>query len=417
MSTLEPCIEYRGDRLAVDGVPLERIAKDVGTPAYVYSAEEIQQRFAALDAAFSFRDHLICYAMKANPSLSICRLLAKLGAGADVVSGGEFRRAVEAGIDPRKVVFSGVGKTDDEIAYALRKRALALNVESQEELDAVARVAGRLGVTARFTVRLNPNVDAGTHRHITTGRHDNKFGIDFRGALELYGRAQKDRRVKAVGIQSHIGSQITQVKPYREALSVILTLAERLARRGQKLEYIDMGGGIGITYRDEVPMPLETLAKEVRSQLSVWPGLKLLLEPGRFLTADSGVLITRVLYRKRTESTRFVIVDAAMNDLLRPALYEAYHPIVPVRRTRSAAVPVDVVGPVCETSDCFAKARPMPWPSQGDLWAVLKAGAYGFSMASTYNSRPRPPEVLVSGGSYRVIRARETFEDLVRHER
>lgn len=417
MSTLAPCFEYRGGRLSLDGVPLERIAREVGTPAYAYSASEIERRYVSIDAAFAGREHLICYALKANSNLSVCALLAKLGAGADVVSGGELRRALEAGFPGGKIVFSGVGKTDEEIALALRKGVKALNVESQEELAAIARVAGRLGRRARFSVRLNPNVDAGTHKHITTGRHDNKFGVDFAGALALYRAAKKDKRLEAVGVQSHIGSQITKVAPYREALGVLLRLVEKVTAAGVALEYVDMGGGMGITYKDESPLALETLASEVCAALAPWPKLKLLLEPGRYLTADAGVLLTRVLYRKRTENTRFVIVDAAMNDLMRPALYEAYHPILPARKSGAAEVPLDVVGPVCETSDCFAKGRALPWPKAGDVWAVLKAGAYGFSMSSTYNTRPRPPEVLVKDGRYSLVRRRESFDDLVRHER
>jgi len=417
MSTLAPCFNYRRGLLSAEGLPLDRIARAVGTPVYIYSARGLRDRFAALDRAFSSRDHLICYALKANSNLSVCRILARLGAGADVVSGGELRRAIGSGFDPRRIVFSGVGKTEEEIAFAVRKGALALNVESEEELGAIARVAKRLKKRARFSIRLNPNVDAGTHRHITTGRSDNKFGVDFPRALALYRKSRSNRNLHAVGIQSHIGSQITQIRPYREAVAVILKLVARLSSEGIRLEYADVGGGMGITYQNETPLPLNALAKEILTQLRPWPGLRLLLEPGRFLTADAGVLLTRVLYRKRTSRTRFVIVDAAMNDLLRPALYEAYHPILPVRRGNRSSVVLDVVGPVCETADCFAKGRRLPWPEPGEFWAILKAGAYGFSMSSQYNSRPRPAEVLVDGDSWRVVRARERFDDLVRHER
>lgn len=400
-----------------EGVAVEKLAQEFKTPVYVYSARSICDRFKSLDFAFRAREHLICYALKANPNAGICRLIQRLGAGAEVVSGGELRRALAAGFDPRKVVFSGVGKTTEEISYALKQRVLCLNVESEEELDAVSRIAHRLKLQAPFSVRLNPDVDAGTHRHITTGRYDTKFGVDAARALRMYRRARRDPQLRTVGIQCHIGSQIMKIGPYREALKKIIGLLERLRTEGTFLKHVDMGGGMGVVYQDEAPLNLEALSKEVLSQLRAWPDLRILLEPGRYLVADSGALLTRVLYRKETPRSRFIVVDAAMNDLLRPALYAAQHPILPARRTRRPYKKMDIVGPVCETSDSFAKDLRLPGPHSGDVLAVLKAGAYGFSMSSQYNSRLRPAEVLVQGNSYRVIRSRESFEDLVKHER
>ncbi|HAH06603.1 MAG TPA: diaminopimelate decarboxylase [Elusimicrobia bacterium] len=411
------CIRFVGGRLRVEGVLAERIAGAAGTPTYAYSSAEIRRRYRAFDLAFADRDHLLCYALKANSNLSLCRVLAREGAGADIVSGGELRRALEAGIPPSKIVFSGVGKLDSELHAALRARILAVNVESEEEARRLELIARRVGRRAPFAVRLNPGVDARTHPHVTTGMPGTKFGLSRREALRVYRRAKDSRWLEAVGIQCHIGSQIVRAAPYRAALKGLLEAADAAAAMGLRLRHVDVGGGMGIVYdRGETFEPRE-LARTLLPILKGRPGLRLLLEPGRSLVGPAGVLLTRTLYRKASGGRRFVVVDAAMNDLIRPALYDAYHPVVCVRPRAGRTVPMDVVGPVCETADFFAKGRRLPPIERGDLLAVLKAGAYGFSMSSQYNSRPRAAEVLVEGGRFRTIRAREDFSDLVRHER
>lgn len=409
-------LEYRGGRLYMESVAIERIAIRMGTPAFVYSARTIRVKFRELDSALAGMPHLICYALKANSNRSLCRLLAKEGAGADVVSGGELRIALDAGIRPDKIVFAGVGKTEPEIALALRLGVRMLNVESREELDVIASVSRRLKRYAPFAVRVNPGVDAGTHRHIATGLPDSKFGVAPSEALSMYRHARKNRWLKAVGIHCHIGSQIARVPPYQKALRSILNLTSVLAAEGQRLSFLDLGGGFGISYDTESPLPIMPFAAMLRRDLSAWPELQLILEPGRFLVAEAGILLTRILYRKRAGRARLAIVDAGMNDLVRPALYGSRHPILSARQSRQAKTRLDVAGPVCESADIFARGERLPWPEPGDLWAISKAGAYGFSMSSRYNSRPRPPEILVDGNKFRLIRARERFEDLVRDE-
>ncbi len=402
--------------LRVEGVSAEALARRYGTPLYVYSAGAVRERLAALKSAFRRRDPLICYALKTNSNRSVCRILSRGGAGADIVSGGELARALRAGFRPGKIVFSGVGKTEEEMAAGLRAGLLAFNVESGEELDALARVAGRLKRAAPVSIRLNPDVDARTHPHITTGRAENKFGVETAEALELYRRAARDKRLRVVGVQCHIGSQITDVAPYKRAAASIARTVKRLGDMGIRLSQIDVGGGLGITYKDEMPLPLPALARVLEETFSPWPDARLLLEPGRYLVADAGLLLTRVLYRKQTTKRRFVIVDAAMTDLLRPALYGAWHPVEPVRPRRGPRTAADVVGPVCESGDFLARGRPLPPLERGDLLAVRKAGAYGFALSSQYNSRPRAAEVLVDGGKARLARRRETLKDLDRAE-
>ncbi|MDE2509529.1 MAG: diaminopimelate decarboxylase [Elusimicrobia bacterium] len=398
--------------LRVEGVSAESLARRFGTPLYVYSAGEARARLAALRAAFRRRPPLVCYALKANSNRALCAVLARAGAGADIVSAGELARALRAGFDPKKTVFSGVGKTEDEMAAGLRAGLLTFNVESSEELDALARVAGRLKRAAPVSVRVNPDVNAGTHPHITTGRAENKFGVETEEALALYRRASRDKRLRVVGIQSHIGSQITDVAPYRRAAASIARTIRKLEATGIRLSHIDIGGGIGITYKDERPLALASLARVIEDAFAPWPDARLLLEPGRYLVADAGLLLTRVLYRKKTSKRRFVIVDAAMTDLPRPALYDAWHPVEAVKPRRGTARVVDVVGPVCESGDFLARERPLPPLERGDLLAVRKAGAYGFAMSSQYNSRPRAAEVLVDGGKARLVRRRETLKEL-----
>ncbi len=394
---------------------LEAAARRWGTPLFVYSATVILERLEALRRAFT-RDVLVCYAMKANTNGAVCRTLAKAGAGADIVSGGELMRALKAGFPAERVVFSGVGKTTEEMAAALKAGVLAFNVESAEELDALAKVAGRLGKRAPVSVRLNPDVRAKTHPHITTGRAENKFGVEAPEARALLRLAAKDHRLKAVGIQCHIGSQITDIAPYKKAAAGVAALVRSLEKEGIRLAFADLGGGLGVRYKDETPLDPKTFARTLEAAFRGLPDLRLLVEPGRYLVADSGVLLTRVLYRKKTSKRRFVIVDGAMTDLPRPALYDAWHPVWPVKERKGTKRLVDVVGPVCESGDFLARQRALAPLEQGDLLAVGKAGAYGFAMSSQYNSRPRAAEVLVEGGKARLVRKRETLADLTRAE-
>ncbi|HEX4049163.1 MAG TPA: diaminopimelate decarboxylase [Elusimicrobiota bacterium] len=402
--------------LRVEGVSAEALARRYGTPLYVYSAAEARSRLEGLRKAFRRREPLICYALKANSNRAVCAVLARAGAGADIVSGGELVRALRAGFDPGKTVFSGVGKTEEEMAAGLRAGLLAFNVESAEELDALARAAGRLKRAAPVSVRLNPDVNPRTHPHITTGTAENKFGVEAAEAFALYRRAARDKRLRVVGVQCHIGSQITDLGPYRLAAASVARTVKRLQESGIRLSQIDVGGGIGITYKDERPLPLPALARVLEDAFAPWPEARLLLEPGRYLSADAGLLLTRVLYRKRTTKRRFVIVDAAMTDLPRPALYDAWHPVEAVRPRPGRRLLADVVGPVCESGDFLARGRRLPPLERGDLLAVRKAGAYGFAMSSQYNSRPRAAEVLVDGGRARLVRRRETLKDLTAAE-
>ena len=406
---------YQRNALYAEGVPVSDIAGKVGTPVYVYSRSRILGNFNRFDKAFAKFPHLICYALKANSNLAVARTLSGAGAGADIVSGGELYRALKAGFPAGKIVFSGVGKTRDEMAFALKKGILAFNVESLEELKALNAVAAGLRRKAPVSIRINPDVAADTHHHITTGTAENKFGIHKRFLFDAYGLARDLRSIEIRGIQAHIGSQITSVRPFVTLLKAMLGFVDDLSARGIRLRCLDLGGGLGISYRGEKPPAPADLAKAFAPQIK-GRDLTLLFEPGRFLVGESGILVTRVLYRKDSGHKTFVIVDAAMNDLARPALYDAYHEIVPVHRNGSPARVVDVVGPVCESGDYFAKGRKIEFPGSGDLLAIENAGAYGFSMSSQYNSRPRAAEVLVEGRKWRVVRKRETLEDLVRGE-
>ncbi|SEL77399.1 diaminopimelate decarboxylase [Stigmatella aurantiaca] len=407
---------YRKGTLHAESVPLRAIAEAVGTPTYVYSQAALTEHFQVLDEAFGEYPHLICYSVKANSTLAVLGLFAGLGSGFDIVSGGELARVRQARGDMAKTVFAGVGKTREEMARALAAGILLFNVESAEELellDAVGREAGR---RAPFALRVNPDVDARTHRHISTGLKTSKFGVPFEEAVALYARARKMKGVRALGVDCHIGSQLTRTAPMKAALSKVAGLYAQLQAQGHALEYLDIGGGLGITYTEETPPSPQEYARTVLAAVK-GTGARLLLEPGRSLVGNAGVLLTRVLYRKQTPAKTFVVVDAGMNDLLRPALYEAHHGLQPVVKTRGKAVEVDVVGPVCESTDVLAPGRALVLPRQGGLYAVMSAGAYGMSMASTYNSRPRPAEVLVDGTAWRVVREREREEDLWRGER
>ncbi|MBI4386581.1 MAG: diaminopimelate decarboxylase [Elusimicrobia bacterium] len=431
---METSLRYRKNSLWMDGVSLRAIARAVGTPAYVYSARLVRERFLRFDRELRGCERLICYAMKANSNRALCGLLADLGAGAEVVSGGELRRALAAGFEARRVVFSGVGKTEEEIRRALRARILSIHLESAEEMARVAAVARGGRGPADISIRVNPGIEAGAHPHVATGRSGDKFGVPVTQAIEMYRRAFKDRRLRPVGIHCHLGSQITRVEPYARALRVISGILARIKTWGRRLDFVDLGGGMGIACgknkiagrrgtllprgaRPGQELPLESLAENIREFARAWPRTKIILEPGRYLVADAGVLLTSVLYRKRMEGRTFAVVDAGMNDLARPALYGAAHPIAPASRPGRRRVALDVAGPVCESADVFGRRYRLPQPSPGEIWAILEAGAYGFSMSSQYNSRPRAAEILVEGGEFRVVRRRESWEDLVRLEK
>ncbi len=406
--------EYSGDTLCCEGVALADIAARAGTPCYVYSANAILAQYRAYDEALAAIPHRVCYAVKANSSLGVLKLLARAGAGFDIVSGGELYRVLKAGADPDSIVFSGVGKTADEIEYALGERIHAFNCESDGELALLDVLAARRGVRARAAVRVNPDVDAETHPYISTGLREHKFGIDIAEVEQLYQLPL--RNVALEGVSCHIGSQLLSAAPLLEAFDRLLALADRLRAAGRDIRHVDLGGGLGVPYRPGEEAPdAGAFAREVARRME-GRGLTLLLEPGRSIVAEAGVLLTRVLYRKTTQAKEFIVVDAAMNDLIRPSLYQSYHEIVPARRSQRGTVLADVVGPVCESGDFLARDREMANALPGDLLAVRTAGAYAFVASSNYNSRVRPPEVLVEGDRWRIIRARETYDDLVRGE-
>lgn len=406
---------YRDGVLYAEDVPLSRIAAEHGTPCYVYSKATLARHFRAYTEALGSHSHLICYAVKANSNLAVLGLLARLGAGFDIVSVGELERVLKAGGDPAKVVFSGVAKQAGEMARALEVGIKCFNVESRPELERLNTVAGELGKRAPVSLRVNPDVDAGTHPYISTGLKDNKFGIPVDEALEVYELAASLPHLDVVGMDCHIGSQLTETAPFMDALERLLVLMDRLRERGIELDHLDLGGGLGVPYRDEKPPQPFDYASQLLSRLSCWEGgekLTLLFEPGRSIAANAGVMLTRVEFLKPGETKNFAIVDAAMNDLIRPALYQAWQAIIPVdtREARESAL-YDVVGPVCETSDFLGKERELAI-AEGDLLAVRSAGAYGFVMASNYNSRPRPAELMVDGDACHVVRARERLESL-----
>jgi diaminopimelate decarboxylase len=407
---------YRFGQLYAEDVPVAEIAAHFGTPVYVYSRASIEQNWRAFDQAFAQHPHLICYAVKANSNLAVLNLLARLGSGFDIVSVGELERVLKAGGKAEKIVFSGVGKREDELRRALEVGIACFNVEVAEEFERLNRIAGELGLEAKVALRVNPDIDAKTHPYIATGLKENKFGIDMADALEEILRAAELPHLKIVGLDCHIGSQLTQLAPFLAALERVLNLAERLKREGIALKHLDLGGGLGISYRDELPPKPGEYAVALLAKLKGY-GYEVWLEPGRAIVGNAGILVTRVEYLKKTPAKNFAIVDAAMNDLLRPALYQAWHTIVPVRlHTDVPEAVYDVVGPVCETGDFLGRGRRLRLVP-GDLLAVRSAGAYGFSMSSNYNSRPRPPEVLVDGSKMHLVRARETLEDLWRGER
>jgi diaminopimelate decarboxylase len=411
-------MEYRDRTLMCDGVALADIAAKTGTPCYVYSAATILANYRAYEGALKGAPHTICYALKANGNLAILRLLARAGAGFDIVSGGELYRVLKAGGDPAKVVFSGVGKTSEEVDAALAAGIFAFNCESEPELALVDALAHRRGIQARVALRVNPDVDAATHAYISTGSLAHKFGIDISEAAAVYERAREYESLLLEGVSCHIGSQQFDFEPVMQAADRVLELIAVLRAKGFDIRHVDLGGGLGITYKPDDPAPpIADFAAALREKVAGYD-LHLFLEPGRSIVGDAGVLISRVLYRKKGGDKEFVVVDAAMNDLIRPALYDAHHEILPLRATANAscALRADVVGPVCESGDFLAQDRQMPEAYPGDLLAICTTGAYGFAQASNYNARPRPAEVLIEDGSWRVIRKRESFDDLIHGE-
>jgi len=419
-SATEP-FQYRGGELCCEAVPLAKIAAEVGTPVYVYSRAELERAYRAFDAALDGIPHRVCYAVKANSSLGILGVLIGLGAGADIVSLGELVRWQRAGGDPGKVVFSGVGKTEHEITAALNAGIAAFNVESAEELDVIDRIARTTGRRARIALRVNPDVDPQTHPYISTGLKQNKFGVGMSEARALLGHARGLAGLEIVGVDCHIGSQLTKTSPFTDAIARLVALIHELADDGIRVEHIDVGGGLGIDYgKGDAPPPSPAeYGAAVRAALAPLTalGVTLVTEPGRVVVGRAGALVTRVLYRKRNEAKHFTIVDAAMNDLMRPALYGSFHPMQPVVGGERPTIATDVVGPICETGDFFARDRELPELAPGELLWIGAAGAYGSAMASNYNTRPRAPEVLVSGDRYTVIRDRETYEQLLAGER
>ena len=412
--------EYRNGEMFAEGVALERIAREVGTPAYVYSLATLKRHFKVFDQAFSKVRHIVCFSVKANSNLALLRAFAKEGSGFDIVSGGELFRALKVGADPKKIVFSGVGKKREEIEYALNSGILMFNVESEQELIALNDIASSMGKRAPISLRVNPDVDPQTHPYISTGMKKAKFGVDIKKSLETYRKAVSLRNVEVVGVDCHIGSQLTSITPFVDALAKVReyldrVLAGEMKKEGAQIRYLDLGGGLGINYHDETPPLPDEYAKAIVEGLE---GLDvtLILEPGRVIVGNAGILLTEVQYIKETDSKNFVIVDGGMNDLIRPALYGSYQAIQPVVENRAQRIVADVVGPICESGDFFAKDREIPRPQRGDLLAVMSAGAYGFTMASNYNSHPKPPEVLVDGEKYYVIRRRESFDDLINGE-
>ena len=407
--------QLRDGRLQAESVPLDDIARRFGTPCYVYSRAALESAFRAFSTPLAGREHLVCYAMKANSNLGVLDVLARLGAGFDIVSGGELARVLAAGGDPRKVVFSGVGKSEAEIRAALAAGILCFNVESAAELARIERAAGQMAKRAPVSLRVNPDVDPKTHPHISTGLKENKFGVAYNEAPALYRKAAASASLRVVGIGFHIGSQLTDTAPFVAALDKALELVDGLATKGIELHQLDLGGGLGIRYRDETPpQPAEYLGA-LLARLSGRPQ-QILIEPGRALVGNAGLLLTRVEYLKHGPDRNFAVVDAAMNDLLRPALYEAWHDIVPVAPRSAAPRRYDVVGPVCETADFLGRGRELAL-AEGDLLAVLSAGAYGMAMSSNYNTRPRAPEVMVDGAATHLVRERESVPSLFASER
>jgi diaminopimelate decarboxylase len=407
--------QYKDKDLYCEEVPVAEIAEAVGTPFYLYSHATLKQHFKAFSDAFGDIRHLICFSMKSNSNLAVLRLFALEGGGVDIVSGGELFRALRAGVDPKKIVYSGVGKTIEDLEYALRSEILMFNLESSQEIAVLSGVAERLKKKATIAIRINPDIDPQTHPYVSTGLRENKFGIDIERSLEDYTFAASLPNLRVAGVSCHIGSQLTQVSPFVDALKKLKEHIKRLNKENIGIEFLDLGGGLGITYDKEQPPHPKEYAAAIKNEMNML-NLTLILEPGRVLVGNAGILVARVLYKKTTKEKRFLIVDAAMNDLVRPSLYGAFHGIQPVRIKARKRIKADIVGPICESGDFLAKDREMESFEPGEMIAVMSAGAYGFSMSSNYNSRPRVAEVMVKGNRYYTIRARETYEDLIQGE-
>jgi diaminopimelate decarboxylase len=406
---------FKNDELYCENVPIQKIAREIGTPCYIYSHETLKQHFIVFDESFQNMPHRTCYSVKANGNLAILRLFAALGGGADIVSGGELFRARKAGIAANRIVYSGVGKTQAEIDYALRESILMFNIESDQELEAIDRRAAALNTKAGIALRVNPDVDPKTHPYISTGLKKNKFGIDIEGALKAYERAKNLKHVEILGIDCHIGSQLIEVAPFVEALKRLKLLVGRLGKIGINIRYLDLGGGLGIPYHEETPPHPRDYASAIVKELGDL-SCTLILEPGRVIVGNAGILLTQVLYTKKTPSKEFIIVDAGMNDLVRPSFYGSHHDIQPVDKKLREFRVMDIVGPICESSDFIARERDLPVMQPGEFLAVMSAGAYGFSMSSNYNARTRAAEVMVQDDRYSVIRTRESWDDLIRGE-
>ncbi len=406
---------YKDNALWCEEVPVTEIARAVGTPFYLYSQRTLKHHFRVFDAAFAGVPHITCFAAKANSNIAVLRIFITEGSGVDIVSGGELYRVLQAGVDTRKVVYSGVGKKVDEIEYALNADILMFNAESSQELEVINRCAERLGKTANIALRVNPDVDPETHPHISTGLMSNKFGIDIKKSLEEYRQARKLRFLDIKGVSCHIGSQVTKISPFLDALDRIKKLVWLLREDGMDIKYLDLGGGLGITYdQEDVPHPSEYAKAIINASKDI--NCTFIFEPGRVIVGNAGILITEVLYTKSNDAKKFIIIDAGMNDLVRPSLYNSYHRIRPVIEKEREEIIADVVGPICESGDYLAKGRKISRFERGELMAVMSAGAYGFTMSSNYNSRGRIPEVLVSDDQFFVIRKREVYEDLIRGE-
>ncbi|MDP2654569.1 MAG: diaminopimelate decarboxylase [Candidatus Omnitrophota bacterium] len=407
--------KFKNSELHCEDVPVSRVARQVGTPFYLYSHHTLTDHFTKIQRAFAEVNPTICFAMKSNGNLAVLRTLINLGAGVDIVSIGEFKKALKAGVDPKKIVFASVGKTEEEIAFALKKNILFFNVESVHELETINAISRKMGKKARAALRINPDVEAATHSHITTGTLKNKFGIDLQSTRNILKQRNKYPHVNICGLHIHIGSQIVTSAPFISAIQKVIGFLAELKKDGIRIEYLDIGGGMGIIYKDEQPQTAQVFADAILPFLKQ-TGLKIVMEPGRFIVGNAGIFVTRVLYLKDNGFKKFIIVDGGMNDLIRPSLYNAYHEVVPVKQTTAVSEKVDVVGPICESGDFFAKERDIPKVKKGDLLAVMSAGAYGYVMSSNYNVRCRVPEVFVKGSRFAVTKRRETYTDLMRGE-
>jgi len=407
--------QYKKDELYCEEIPISAIADSVGTPFYLYSHNTLLNHFKVFDSAFSSVQHLVCFSVKANSNIAVLKTLINQGGGVDIVSGGELFRALMAGADPKKIVYSGVGKRVDEIEFALQTDILMFNIESTQEPKVIDSVAGKLGNRARISFRINPDIDPKTHPYISTGLKKNKFGINIKKSLEEYRHAKRLKHIDIVGVDCHIGSQITDVAPFIDALKRIKELVVELQKEGININYLDLGGGLGITYDEETPPHPNIYAQAIIKEVSNL-NCMLILEPGRVIVGNAGILVTKALYTKKSEDKNFVIVDAGMNDLSRPTLYGSFHGIQPVKLMKRSEFVADLVGPICESGDFLAKDRKMPQFERGDLVAIMSAGAYGFTMSSNYNSRPRVPEVMAAGEEFYIIREREEYDDLIKGE-